>query len=418
VTSPNEQNRHMWSATPELIDAEPVADKPPQASRFPQHEEPDTPPDGIRSLHNASPPAYGAPPTDAYPMHVQGPAFPVSSPPPTGPVSGPISGPPSQFPPSPAGPISGPPFPSSGPPHVMPPAFALEDQPERRKSRAGLIALVGVLALVVVGGGTAAAVALTGDDKADDKAATTPVADKTLVPATTAPDGAKTIDGQAPGKASSVPGTAAADPNLVLAEEFNALDTKTWGVYTSTSPNGAVWSSSQVRAEGGELRIVGAGKNSGGMCWCDDSAQRQYGIWKVRARFDAGTGFGPVVGLWPKSDKATDGTMTFAGLPQGNRKEVRQFVTWPGHSFEKKTAGDFTAWHTYTIEWRATFVKMYVDDRLTYDSATSPIPVTLPTQPMHLYFQQAVGPDDGVPKADAGTPSQVIVHVDWARIYK
>jgi beta-glucanase (GH16 family) len=113
--------------------------------------------------------------------------------------------------------------------------------------------------------------------------------------------------------------------------------------------------------------------------------------------------------------------MNLVRVVEGDRKAMYESVAWdaPGtHSYGRTTKGDFTAWHTYTVEWRATFVKMYLDDQLVYDSAASATPVVIPKVPMHLFIQQTPGPTaNDVPAPGASTPAQVVMHVDWARMY-
>jgi hypothetical protein len=211
-------------------------------------------------------------------------------------------------------------------------------------------------------------------------------------------------------------------------DDFNGetVNTAIWGVYHSTGKNGSLWTTDAVQVADGELRITGSGRNptgqgnvSGGLCWCGKGGNQLYGKWQVRAKFDAGTGYAPLVGLWPQSDHQTDGSMVFAGPKEADRHTLHGNVTWSTDHLQVssgKLTGDFTAWHTYTVEWRATFVKMYVDDKLYYDSTRSATPVVLPRLPMHLIIQQMVGPGDGVPGADASTPDHVVTHVDWARM--
>src|SRR5205807_9595382 len=124
----------------------------------------------------------------------------------------------------------------------------------------------------------------------------------------------------------------AGDPNLLGDDEFGgtAPDTAKWGVYHSTSPIGGVWAVSQVRVADGELQIVGTGRNptghgnlSGGLCWCGAGGNRLYGIGKVRAKFDAGAGYGTTIGLWPQSDQGgADGAITVAGVPAADRRTL------------------------------------------------------------------------------------------------
>lgn len=136
----------------------------------------------------------------------------------------------------------------------------------------------------------------------------------------------------------------------------------------------------------------------------------------VRARFDAGAGYGPGLMLWPESGKAADGFATFAGLNEADRRTVRSLVMWgtAGSQAGATLAGDFTRWHVCRIEWRAGSLRMFVDDQVLFDSASRP-DLVVPTVPMHLVIQVVVGPRDGVPAADATTPDTVVTEVDWVR---
>ena len=167
-----------------------------------------------------------------------------------------------------------------------------------------------------------------------------------------------------------------------------------------------------IRTTGGELQIVGtagnatgSGNASGGMCWCKAGAVRQYGIWKLRARFDAGAGYAPVIGLWPyEGDADAEGWITVAKVAPASRTSAYHLVRGPGdRSLEGSLTADLTGWHTYTIEWRPTFVRMYLDDKVFLDTTTSGTPVNIPTAPMDLYIQQEVGPNGSVEAPNAAT---------------
>src|SRR6266498_3982811 len=312
-----------------------------------------------------------------------------------------------------------PPAPSSAPPPVAvprAPAAVPRDplaEPRRRTGRLILVASVVVVvlsapALVIawLAHGTAsrqpAAVAVTSAPAGDPSISATPSQPTTQALTSAAASAASS--------ASPVP------------------DRTRWGIYESTAPNGSSRSPSMVRVAGGELRIVGTGKNptgagnvSGGLCWCGTGGNRTYGKWQVRARFDAGAGYGPVIGLWPKSDDPHEGWISFADVPEAQRQTVHGYVAWPHDtrmSSERKLSGNFTGWHTYTVEWRATYVKMYVDTKLLYDSTAVGQPVVIPSTPMHLYMQQTAGPMDGIGPPDASTPNEVTMHVDWVRMYR
>jgi beta-glucanase (GH16 family) len=303
---------------------------------------------------------------------------------------------------------------------TVPTPVVYEPPPTRHTGR---YLIAAVLALVVLGGIGVAVFALrVGGGHAGERAtsgapALPPPSPASVlaVPASSAP-------------ASASPSPSPTDPNLVGQDDFTgpALDTSRWSTYDSTSPNGSTWSSRMVTVVGGELRIAGVGRNptgagnaSGGLCWCGPDGDRLYGKWQVRARFDAGAGYGPVIGLWPKSGKGDEAAIGFGECLPADRRSMHGYLVGTGtpRFFERTLAGDFTAWHTYTVEWRAKYVKISVDGKLVLNSATQP-GVLPPATPMHLYLQQIAGPGDGVGAPDAHTPASVTVHVDWVRVYR
>jgi hypothetical protein len=201
-----------------------------------------------------------------------------------------------------------------------------------------------------------------------------------------------------------------------------ALDKSRWAVYGTSGPG--AYESDMVRVSAGELQILGVGRNptaaankSGGLCWCVDGNHR-YGSWQVRAKFDAGSGYRQVLELWPQSDSSTtDGSINFASDGDAAKKVLGVVLQPPangGAPVHTSRDGDFTGWHVYRVDWRATFVRMYLDDVLIYDSSTS-AGITIPHTPMHLVIQQDKGPGNGIPAANAQTPAQVVMHVDWVR---
>jgi hypothetical protein len=189
-----------------------------------------------------------------------------------------------------------------------------------------------------------------------------------------------------------------------------------WTVY------GAPFSPDMVRVSGGELQVLGVGQDptgatnkSGGMCWCPNSNHR-YGVWQLRARFDAGAGYRPVIQLWPQSNNSTtDGAIDFANDGDAARTTlgVAMHPAGGGTAVSGSVKGDFTAWHVYRVEWRATFVRMYLDGTIIFDSSTSTTALTIPSTPMHLTIQEDKGPGGSIPSPNAQTPVPVILHVDW-----
>jgi hypothetical protein len=211
-------------------------------------------------------------------------------------------------------------------------------------------------------------------------------------------------------------------------DEFSsaALDTSKWAVYgdKGTSP----YAADMVGVSGGELQVRGVGKNptaaankSGGLCWCGDGGNRLYGRWQVRARFDAGSGYRQVLVLWPQSDNSSaDGSITFVSDGDAARKSLGVVLLPPGGATAARVfhSGDFTAWHVYTVDWRAGYVKVSVDSTLIYDSTAGAGAPTIPHKPMHLAIQQDKGPGDGVPAPNSSTPAQVVMHIDWVHLFR
>jgi Glycosyl hydrolases family 16 len=211
------------------------------------------------------------------------------------------------------------------------------------------------------------------------------------------------------------PSSAKPKPNR---DDFTAasLDTTMWKVY------GSNFSPDMVRISGGELQLLGVGRDptgatnkSGGVCWCPNGDHR-YGVWQVRAKFDAGAGYRSVIQLWPASNNSTtDGSMNFANDSDAARTalNVSLHPAGGGTAASKTVKGDFTAWHVYRVEWRATFVRMYLDGTIIFDSTTITTALKIPSGPMHLTIQQDKGPGGSIPTPNAQTPIPVILHVDW-----
>ncbi len=218
--------------------------------------------------------------------------------------------------------------------------------------------------------------------------------------------------------AGASPGAGAAG-GPVASDDFtgSGVDTTRWSLYSSTNSNGSSWSGAMDRVSGGELRIVASGSTSGGLCWCRSGAVRQYGVWQVRARFDPGAGYGPQLGLWPAQGTSdTNGWLTLLDISQPSRKSGLSAVHGPGGGSARGTvSGDLTAWHTYTLEWRAAHVKVSMDDTVVLDTGAAGAAVKLPTVPMFLYIQQQVGPNDHL--AAPGASGQATMHIDWVRYY-
>jgi hypothetical protein len=206
-------------------------------------------------------------------------------------------------------------------------------------------------------------------------------------------------------------------------DEFLSADLgPEWSPYTSTTQNGGLVQPEQVRVRAGELQIVGQGNDptgrgnrSGGLCWCGTGDHRLYGTWRIKARFDAGAGYGPTIGLWPTSNDAqTDGSAMVVSSATPDRNSSWHSVTPSGgDSVGEGSSWNATEWHVYQVDWRVEGVRIQVDDRTVLDtrlSGAGPEPLR---KPHDLYLQQDIGPKEGLSAANPQTPNPVIMHVDW-----
>jgi SARP family transcriptional regulator, regulator of embCAB operon len=220
------------------------------------------------------------------------------------------------------------------------------------------------------------------------------------------------------------------DVRFTATEDFSGpgLAPLQWSAHETPHNNGSSWSPSMVQVGGGELQIIGKGRSAtgrgnmaGSVCWClEGGVVRTYGVWEVRAKFDAGAGYGPVIGLYSAADNKAPGWgfMTLARIDDGDRRTMYPVMQGAGGASPidgGQVNGDFTAWNTYSIEWRADFVTFSLNGAVIFDTRKLSGRVTIPSVPMFLYVQVIPGPDGPVPAPNLQTPDQVATHVDWAK---
>jgi endo-1,3-1,4-beta-glycanase ExoK len=264
------------------------------------------------------------------------------------------------------------------------------------------------------------------------------VASTTTGPPTTGPaavSGPAKPFTQASARPAYVEPTPAGSGVLIDQDNFDGtrLDPARWQIYNADATNGiSRWTPDMVRVTGGELQITGTGRNptgagnvSGGVAWRYGQGEQTYGRWQVRARFDTGVGYGQAVLLWPKSENwPADGELDFVETPTATKRTANGTVHWGTSSAPqedtKALAGDFSGWHIYTLDWQPSYVRMYVDNQLMYDSTKTDNPPVIPDTPMSLALQQEPGPfgDNWVPAPTSATPDQVVMHIDWVRLYR
>nr|WP_275404288.1 glycoside hydrolase family 16 protein [Pseudonocardia acidicola] len=171
-----------------------------------------------------------------------------------------------------------------------------------------------------------------------------------------------------------------------------------------------------MAVSGGVLSLTSRGYESAGMAW---SPGQRYGRWEVRAKTQRGTGYGPVILLWPDAeDFPTGGEIDFMEIPKGDRRESHFVLHYGRDNSQVGTTvpGDFTQWHNYAVEWTPDHVAGFIDGQEIFRTTDR---ARIPPRPMHLAIQQDIGPygKDWIPPLDDTSPAQVRLQVDWVRIY-
>lgn len=206
---------------------------------------------------------------------------------------------------------------------------------------------------------------------------------------------------------------------LVASDGFDGtgLDPEHWFPYTGDTSEGVGQHlASNLSVADGVLTVTSRGTTSGGASWAPGQL---YGRWEFRARADPATGYSPVVLLWPDAeDWPEGGEVNIMEIPAPDRLQSHFTVHHGEDNSTVSTSvdGDFSRWSTFTAEWTPDHVAGFVDGREVFRTTD---PETIPPRPMHLAFQQDVGPFgiDWVPAPDETTPAEARLQIDWVRIY-
>jgi beta-glucanase (GH16 family) len=212
---------------------------------------------------------------------------------------------------------------------------------------------------------------------------------------------------------------------LKVSDDFNGktLSSTKWSVYHD--PDGKVpRDQSRVTVSGGELKITGGigkdGKDeSGGI---SSNTNLMYGHVDVCTRVDIGPGYSAILLMWPQSEKwPDDGEIDISEVNKGPRLYTNSYLhNHPTNDrLGHQTYADFSQWHVLSMDWTPTHVTIYLDGEKQWtaglDARTKGLVPT--TSPMHLAIQLDKGCDPFVQCRDDTTPSKVVMHTDWVRIY-
>jgi hypothetical protein len=168
-----------------------------------------------------------------------------------------------------------------------------------------------------------------------------------------------------------------------------------------------------VQVSGGLLHVLSTGDAGSGLCLCLAGAKPTvpYGRWDVRLRMKPDGGHGFAVLLWPNAeDWPQGGEIDLAELPRRDASQVEMTVHY-GDQNEHDVfifPGDFSRWHTFSVEWRPDGILYAIDGRLlAIVTERSHIPI----RPMHLALQAG-------PSSPQAPPTTGALEVDWVRYYR
>ena len=201
------------------------------------------------------------------------------------------------------------------------------------------------------------------------------------------------------------------------------LDRGHWQtIFHGPSSNGAfMWSDDNVRIEAGGLVISMQhspdGWTAGGIS--QGGPGTRFGLYQIRARAEAGHGVGPVVLLWPASNRWPGPELDLMESPDGDRSRV-----WTSQHWRNTNGGnawvstavhiDATQWHVYAVDWRPGSLRFLIDGAVVQQTTDN-----VPDDPAWIALQGFVaGPTDkwyGSP-ADEATPQSVRMYVDWVEV--
>jgi hypothetical protein len=183
-----------------------------------------------------------------------------------------------------------------------------------------------------------------------------------------------------------------------------------WGIYSTDINPENDFSASNVSFVDGEADVTTAGGTSGGMCWCKNEPETLYGRWQLRAKFDQGSDQTPVFLMWPTNNVwPSGGEIDWIQSFSSVRASLLYSLHWGATNSQshQSATGDFSGWHTYSLEWEPNDITVWVDGIETFHTTD---PSQIPHDPMYLAIQ-ASPVDTSAP----ATPSTI--HVDWVKVF-
>lgn len=230
-------------------------------------------------------------------------------------------------------------------------------------------------------------------------------------------------------------------PTLVFSDEFNsngAPDPSKWGYDIGTGSGG--WGNNELQyytnrpenviVQGGVLKIIAIKENYSGSAYTSarlltkGKYSFKYGRIEVRAKFPTG------IGTWPAAWMLGDNINT-VGWPACGEVDIAEHVGrdlnkiygtlhYPGRSGGNANGNTIlipdatTAFHTYTVEWSASSINIFVDAQLYHTVANS---TAIPfNQNFFILLNMAMGGNFGGPVDPAFT--NATYEIDYVRVYQ
>ena len=212
------------------------------------------------------------------------------------------------------------------------------------------------------------------------------------------------------------------------ADTFNGteLNLKRWTVYDDPTGKYSGWKRTlqSVKVHDGSLEIIGHyqrpyGYVGGGLSY---NLNQTYGRWAVRFRADSGSGWEPVVLLWPKGKWPDDGEIDMAEISNPSRHGAGEFVHLGAKNQQVgqpiPSSADFTKWHILAVDWLPSHITFWLDGKPLWTIKRAKGRRNfIPSTPFHLAMQNDVGCATHLCKPNKSTPRRVIMQVDWIRIW-
>lgn len=210
----------------------------------------------------------------------------------------------------------------------------------------------------------------------------------------------------------------------VFSDEFTSgYSTATWTRYNGVPRCCAAtrWDPSHLVVSQGIMNLQNYRDSALGGKWVSaglsmgKSLDQTYGKWSVRFRMDRAMGVGMCFALWPKTGWPPEIDFAEESAKYGDRTVETGTLHYgsANSQIHSKVTGDFSQWHTASVEWTPGKIVYLMDDK-PWATITSHVPA----QPMHLIMQTHVGSNGSSGDMPAASiTGHVDLQIDWVHVY-